>query len=39
MDTRKAGKLGGLARAKRLTKKQRVAAAKHAAGVRWDKKK
>lgn len=39
MDTRAAGKLGGKARAKRLTKAQRSEAARKAITARWDKVK
>jgi hypothetical protein len=35
---RRQGSIGGKTRAKRLTKAQRVAQAKHAAAVRWGKR-
>lgn len=37
MDIREAGRLGGLARAKKLTKKKRRESAKKAAHARWNK--
>jgi hypothetical protein len=38
MDTRKAGKLGGQARARNLTPEQRIAAARKASRARWAKR-
>ena len=37
MNVKQFASLGGKARAKRMTKAERVAAAKHAIGVRWAK--
>ena len=39
MDSREMGRLGGLARAKKLTKKQRSEAARKAIVARWSKKR